>query len=95
MVSKSTIQIRKIQVYGKAKTQKIIKSLISKTIKLEEYPKMGQVEQEISLKTQQEVRYLISGHCKVLYKIIEEKGIVLILTVFDTRQDPSKMLSEE
>jgi plasmid stabilization system protein ParE len=41
------------------------------------------------------IRYLIEGNYKILYQINDSRGLIEILAVFDTRQDPSKMLSKE
>jgi hypothetical protein len=41
------------------------------------------------------IRYLIEGNYKILYQINASRGLIEILAVFDTRQDPSKMLSKE
>ena len=41
------------------------------------------------------IRYIVEGQYKILYQINAEKGLIEILSVFNTLQDPSKMLSKE
>ena len=36
-------------------------------------------------------RYLVEGNYKIVYKYFSDKKEILIVTVFDTRQNPKKM----
>ena len=36
-----------------------------------------------------EIRYRVEGHFKILYSVLEDT--ILIVSIFDTRQDPSRL----
>jgi len=71
----------------------LTKSLINLFL-LENFPEIGAVEKSKMLESLK-IRYLIEGNYKILYQINDSRGLIEILAVFDTRQDPSKMLSKE
>ena len=72
----------------------VIDRIFDKTQLLTEFPEMGTVEQSKAFKDSK-VRYLIEGFYKIFYQIDANKGIIEVISIFDTRQDPSKMLSKE
>lgn len=80
--------------FSRSFADKIIDRIFSKTELLEEFPEMGAIEQEL-LKHGLNIRYLVESNYKIFYSINQVKGVVEILSVFDTRQNPSKMLSKE
>jgi toxin ParE1/3/4 len=67
--------------------ESITAAIIERAEQLYLFPESGSIETTI-LKYQQNYRYLVYSHYKVLYKI--GKTRVSILAVIDTRQDPSK-----
>lgn len=70
---------------------RIQNQIIEATIKLENHPKIGEIEPLLTFKKLGH-RYIISGHCKIIYLIIDED--ILITDVFDTRQAPNKIEKE-
>jgi toxin ParE1/3/4 len=68
--------------------RKIRARIISKIMRLKDFPKMGQEEENLK-ELNLGHRYLIENNYKILYRIIEDK--VLVTHIFDTRQDPEKM----
>ncbi len=76
------------------RANKLIDKIINKAELLEKFPQMGSIENNLAVE-RFKVRYLIEDKYKILYRINASQGIVEILAVFDTRQDPSKMLSKE
>jgi len=64
-------------------------SVLKKALLLKDFPLMGQEEETLRVLGLQH-RYLVEGHYKIVYRI--EKGTIYITDVFDTRQDPDKML---
>ena len=62
---------------------KIQNEVIESTIKLEDHPKIGKIEPLLSFKNLGH-RYILSGHCKIIYVIIDHD--ILITDIFDTRQ---------
>jgi len=68
--------------------QKIVNSIIDKTIILEQQLIAGQHE-ELLKKRKNQYRYLIEGNYKIIYWI--ENDFVYIATVFDCRQNPTKL----
>ncbi len=69
--------------------QKIVNSIVDKSLLLSQNPRMGQVE-ELLKHRNEEIRYLVDGNYKIVYKIGGQ--IVLIATVFDCRQDPKLLV---
>ena len=78
----------------KASADKEIDKIFDKADLLDNFPEMGSVQENHNAEGLK-VRYLVEGNYKVLYQINASQGLVEILAVFDTRQDPSKMLSKE
>ncbi len=71
------------------KTAKQEKDKIIKRFKiLKNFPLSGQVEGNEKFKGS-EIRYLVQGNFKIVYKV--EEDIVIILAVFNTSQHPDKM----
>ena len=68
--------------------KKIVRDLFHTTRPLSAYPKMGNKEELLKHK-KEEYRYLVEGNFKIIYKIDED---ILIIDVFDCRQNPKKML---
>lgn len=67
---------------------KVVGSIVDSTIKLETHPRIGQVE-DLLKERGNEYRYVVAGNYKVIYWI--EEPYVKIATVFDCRQNPTKM----
>lgn len=67
---------------------KIVDTIVDKSITLENNPKIGQIEKLLKHK-QKEIRYLVCGNYKIVYWI--ENKFVIIATIFDCRQDPKKL----
>lgn len=71
--------------YGKTLTAKIV----AKTSNLKSFPNLGKIDETLR-EYGLEHRFLIEGNYKVLYRVKNDE--VRILRVFDTRQDPNKMV---
>lgn len=68
--------------------EKQVLALLEKVDRLKIFPQMGQ--EEVRLKhLEKGHRYLVEGHYKVIYRV--RGKVVYIATVFDARQDPSKI----
>lgn len=69
----------------------IVSNIVVSVSKLYLYPDIGQVE--LNLEDLPVIyRYLVEGHYKIIYK---HKGTTIyIMTVFDCRQDLSKLLED-
>ena len=74
--------------------KKITTEIIDKTLKLDENPKIGQIE-EFLISRKQEFRYLVSTNYKIIYYINLETKRIVIANVFDTRQNPIKLKETE
>jgi len=68
--------------------QRIKFKLFSATRQLIQHPLSGQIETNLQ-KFGEDHRYLVEGNYKIIYKRIREG--ILIMDVFDTRQDPVKI----
>ena len=74
-----------------AKVAALIRSKVyEKTRKLSRFPEIGQKENN-PLVAAMDYRYLVSGNYKIVYRIISEEKTILIVAVFDTRQDPDDL----
>lgn len=71
--------------------QKIIKKILERTRVLAQHPEIGPKERLLE-KYEEKFRYLIEGNYKIVYWLVP--GKVMILTVFNCRQDPEKLLKE-
>lgn len=70
---------------------KIRKGILNSTHQLIKHPNSGQIEINL-IELKLEHRYLISSNYKIIYRIEEE--FIIIIDVFDTRQNPNKMVDE-
>jgi len=71
--------------------QKLVQKIIDATIILEKNPKSGRTEDLLADRVQ-EFRFLIVKNYKIIYNIDYEFGIINISMVFDTRQNPTKII---
>jgi plasmid stabilization system protein ParE len=77
---------------SRAVALKITESIIMSVVQLENYPKSGQKE-ELLINKKYEYRYLVQGNYKIIYWI--DDPLINIATVFDCRQNPTKMRLSE
>jgi toxin ParE1/3/4 len=86
--------LRKIQDFvsqhspKKAKT--VVKDLVKLSFLLKSFPKRNPIE-PINSEIIADFRAILKKPYKLIYTIVEEEKMVLILLVFDTRQDPEKL----
>lgn len=69
---------------------KVIEGIDESIQQLIEFPLSGTVEQRL-IGLANEYRYVLYGYFKVIYRI-EPARTVVIVNVFDTRQDPEKLV---
>lgn len=74
--------------YSTSKADKLLEILLEKSDQLYDHPRLGQRESSQDGRPE-EIRYLVYQIYKVIYAVFED--CVTIITVFDTRQDPSKL----
>ena len=76
-------------LYGSAKSAKIISELIDRTeiLQLEKFRKIGSIDEAFA-NFKYEYRKIFQNHCKITYR--EGKTQVYITRIFDTRQNPNK-----
>lgn len=70
----------------------IRKQIFKSTKQLIQHPESGQIELYLE-KFNQQHRYILSGHYKIIYKVDCE--YIIINDIFDTRQNPIKMIDEK
>jgi toxin ParE1/3/4 len=78
------------EVAGLKVANQIKVKIFSKTKNLKHTPEVGQIETN-KLVAALNYRYIVSGNYKIIYKVLRDEKTILILTVFDTRQNPEKM----
>lgn len=66
-------------------------SVLKKALLLKDFPQMGQEEETLQVLGLGH-RYLVDGHYKIVYRI--ERETIYITDIFDTRQDPDKILED-
>lgn len=76
------------EVAGINIAQKLVLRIIDRTIQLENNPLSGPQEPLLT-ERKKDYRYLIEGNYKIIYWI--ENNFAKIATIFDCRQDPSKL----
>ena len=69
--------------------ERIVDEIVEKTLYLEKHSTIGQLESLLSNR-KKEYRYLVEGNYKIIYS--KESNFISIATVFDTRQNPQKIL---
>jgi toxin ParE1/3/4 len=72
--------------------QRIKYKIFVATRQLVKHPLSGQQESNL-LKLGKDYRYLIAGNYKIIYMRVKEE--ILIIDVFDTRQDPVKIFKSK
>lgn len=70
---------------------KIVLDIINSTINLQKHPELGQIDPLLQERKEQ-FRFIIVSHHKIIYWINSAKKRIEIITVFDTRQNPQKLL---
>lgn len=77
------------QDIGEAAVRKLVKPILENAGRLEELPYLG-VEWR-DLEPPGRYRHLVVGKFRVIYRVDKPSERVLILRVWDTRQDPHKL----
>lgn len=72
--------------------RKLVKSILQKTASLVKQPKKGPRELLLADR-QKEYRYIVEGNYKIIYWV--DEAAVHIASVFDTRQNPDKIIRAE
>ena len=78
------------QVAGSRIAAKLLKGIIEEPNKLLKKPFIGQ-EEELLRERANNYRYLVFKSYKIIYSVDDENGLIKIVDVFDTRQNPTKM----
>ena len=76
---------------NKKLAHKIRKQILKSSKQLIRNPNSGPIEPNLTILNRNH-RYVISGHYKLIYRIIGNE--IIINDVFDTRQNPTKMNDE-
>jgi plasmid stabilization system protein ParE len=71
--------------------QKLVQKIIDATIILENNPKSGRKEDLLEGRTH-EFRFLVVKNYKIIYWIDYEFSLIYISMVFDTRQNPKRII---
>lgn len=71
--------------------KKLVSGITSEVAKLRKHPIIGQKE-ELLVKDSRDFRYLIFKNYKIIYWINSDKNRIEIFDIFDTRQNPIKIV---
>jgi toxin ParE1/3/4 len=85
-----TIYDYQLETEGRKRANRIKRGIISEPKVLIDHPAVGQVEEYLEALNLNH-RYLVLGNYKIIYRI--ENTDIYIADVFDTRQDPEKLVS--
>ncbi|MES2795497.1 MAG: type II toxin-antitoxin system RelE/ParE family toxin [Bacteroidota bacterium] len=90
------IELKSIYEYYKENAhqkiaKEIAKGISNATLILKKHQSIGQIE-ELLTEMNPPIRYMIYTNYKILYRILLDKNTIEILDVFDTRQNPKKMI---
>ena len=77
---------------SKKVAHKIRIEILTSTKQLIDHPNSGQIEVHLA-KLEKDYRYVLSGNYKIIYKV--EDSRIIISDVFDSRQNPDKMIIEK
>lgn len=75
-------------VAGKRVAQKIIRELLVATKQLKDYPKSGQIQENL-IELELNHRYIIALNHKIIYREVIEG--ILVTDIFNCKQDPNFM----
>jgi plasmid stabilization system protein ParE len=64
--------------------------ILNKPLQLSKNPEIGQEEENPNV-SNMGFRYLVEGNFKIVYKVYHVENVILIATVFDTRQNPATL----
>lgn len=73
---------------------RFVNQLFDRVDQLVTFPQSGQVELLLSKKGLN-CRYLVVGNYKIIYEYNEKSSLVIILDVFQTNQDPKKIITQK
>ncbi|NCT09801.1 MAG: type II toxin-antitoxin system RelE/ParE family toxin [Flavobacteriia bacterium] len=76
---------------GKKVAQKLVNGIVDATIGIEKQPEIGQIEELLKHKNN-DFRYLVYKNYKIIYWINYKYHRIEIANVFDTRQNPEKII---
>jgi plasmid stabilization system protein ParE len=74
--------------------RQIGRQIVEKTSDLRNFPEIGAIESLLRDKPQK-FRYIVSTNYKIIYWINKEKNRIEVVDVFDTRQNPEKILKNK
>lgn len=74
--------------------KKLLKGIINEPKKLIKAPQIGQ-EEELLKHRETEYRYLVFKNYKLIYSVDNQNGFIKIADVFDTRQNPPKLIRKK
>ncbi|MFK7933240.1 MAG: type II toxin-antitoxin system RelE/ParE family toxin [Saprospiraceae bacterium] len=97
LTNEAKTDLREIYIYYKENgrgmyARKIRQRSLNKIMLLKDAPKIGQIETELATITEYTYRYLVVGVYKIYYRVADK--VVLVIRVFDTRQNPNKLKLE-
>ena len=70
--------------------KKVVLELVRLSQSLENLPRRNPIEQDLA-NAPVEYRFLVKWSFKIVYTVLEGEKMVLVVLVFDTRQNPKKL----
>ncbi|MFK7900750.1 MAG: type II toxin-antitoxin system RelE/ParE family toxin [Cyclobacteriaceae bacterium] len=75
--------------YSMDYAKNVVSSVLSREEQLSTFPLSGSYQYPDIFNNR--YRYLVEGNYKIIYHVSENESIVYVDTIFDTRQEPSKL----
>lgn len=75
--------------FGVAVVRKLVEPILESTARLQVLPHLGVESRDLAPPGR--YRHLVVGRYRVIYRVDEGRELVLVLRVWDTRQDPHRL----
>ncbi|WP_340153114.1 type II toxin-antitoxin system RelE/ParE family toxin [uncultured Marivirga sp.] len=79
------------KIAGKAVAKRVVNVIYKAPAVLKDLPELGQIE-ELLIDRDQEFRYILCKHHKIIYWLNVNQKRIEVVDVFDTRQNPTKII---
>ena len=74
--------------------RQIVKKIVESTNELSKFPEIGALE-NLLVDRPQNFRFIVSTNYKIIYWVNPEKNRIEVVDVFDTRQNPEKIIRKK
>ncbi len=80
--------------FGERTARKFLKQILSESNLLATHPYIGRLEPYLAHLPGDYRSLVVHSHYKLVYRVDEERETVIILALWDTRQDPARLTDQ-